>query len=409
MNLSANPRSPRGRRLSGRRALIAVVITAGIIVGGALGSNGHATADSFTDQIAAKRHQLAADGAAMARLRAELASAANQEAALQKAIVDLDAQITATNGQITSATAQLNSIQAALSAAQDNLAYTQAQLALDRGQLKVDMVVIYKAQNASNSFSNFLNSGDFNSYFQRAIDVNRLGRSERNLVASVTLDEATIQADVDSITLAKAQQVDLLATLHGIVEQQTAALQSREQARAQLVALQARDQVLLAQNEAAQAQLNSQIASLKAQEAAALAAGGGNGRFLWPLNGPITQGFGCTSFPFEPYDPNCSTRHFHSGIDIAAACGTNIAAADSGIAHQFWSNDGFGLHIIIVHGNGWVSVYGHMAQFAVGDGQTVHRGQVIGYEGSTGNSTGCHLHFEIDLNGNPRNPLAYLS
>jgi murein DD-endopeptidase MepM/ murein hydrolase activator NlpD len=225
----------------------------------------------------------------------------------------------------------------------------------------------------------------------------------------VTLDEATIQADVNSITLAKNQQVDLLATLNGIEQQQTAARESRQQAQQQLVALQARDQVLLAQNEAAQAQLNSQITKLKAEEAAALAAGGGNGHFLWPETGPITQGFGCTTFPFEPYDPNCSTRHFHSGIDIAAPCGNNIAAADSGIAHLFFSDFGYGLHVIIVHGNGWDTVYGHMSGFAVRDGQIVHRGQLIGYEGSTGNSTGCHLHFEIDLNGNPRNPLAYLS
>jgi murein DD-endopeptidase MepM/ murein hydrolase activator NlpD len=409
MNVSANPQSRHRRRLGVPRALIALVITAGVVVGAVLASGGHATADTFTDQIAAKKHQLAADGSANARLRAELAAAANQEAALQKAIVDLDAQITATNAQITSATAQLNSIQAALSAAQENLAYTKAQLAIDRKQLTVDLVVIYKAQNASNSFSNFLNSGDFNSYFQRAIDVNRLGNSERDLVGAVTLDEATIQADVNSITLAKNQQVDLLATLNGIEQQQTAALESRQEAEQQLVALQARDQVLLAQNEAAQAQLNAQIKKLKAEEAAALAAGGGNGHFLWPETGPITQGFGCTTFPFEPYDPNCSTRHFHSGIDIAAPCGNNIAAADSGIAHLFFSDFGYGLHVIIVHGNGWVSVYGHMSGFAVRDGQIVHRGQLIGYEGSTGNSTGCHLHFEIDLNGNPRNPLAYLS
>ncbi|HEX4579671.1 MAG TPA: peptidoglycan DD-metalloendopeptidase family protein [Candidatus Dormibacteraeota bacterium] len=409
MNLSANPDFRRGRRVSEPRTLIAVVITSALIVVAVLGSNGNATADTFTDQIAAKKHQLAADGAANARLRAELAAAANQEDALVKAIADLDAQISATNAQVAAATAQLNSIQAALSAAQDNLAYTKAQLAIDRGQLQVDLVVIYKAQNASNSFSNFLNSGDFNSYFQRAIDVNRLGRSERELVGSVTRDEATIQSDVDSITLAKTQQLELLATLNGIEQQQTAVLQSREEARQQLVALQARDQVLLAQNEAAQAQLNAQISKLKAQEAAALAAGGGNGHFLWPETGPITQGFGCTSFPFEPYNPNCPSRHFHSGIDIAAPCGNNIAAADNGIAHLYYDSSGFGLHVIIVHGNGWVSVYGHMASFAIGDGQTVHRGQLIGWEGSSGNSTGCHLHFEVDLNGTPKNPLAYLS
>jgi murein DD-endopeptidase MepM/ murein hydrolase activator NlpD len=409
MTMSSTATSMRRRRVSGPRAMVALLITTAVIVGAVMGSNGRATADTFTDQISAKKQQLAADGANMARLRAELAAAANQEAALQQAIVDLTAQINATSAQVSSATAQLNSIQAALSAAQDNLAYTQAQLDQDRAQLRVDLVVIYKAQNASNSFTIFLNSGDFNSYWQRAIDVNRLGRSEQDLVGAVTLDEATVQADVDSITLEKGQQVQLLATLNGILDQQNQARDSRQQAVDQLAAIQAQDQVLLAQNEAAQKELNGQIAHLQAEEAAALAAGGGNGHFSWPENGPITQGFGCTTFQFEPYDANCPQKHFHSGIDIAAACDNNIAAADSGIAHLYYSSYGFGDHIIIVHGNGWDSVYGHMSSFAVGDGQTVHRGQLIGFEGSTGNSTGCHLHFEVDLNGNPQNPLAYLS
>jgi murein DD-endopeptidase MepM/ murein hydrolase activator NlpD len=389
--------------------VLAVVLTGAVLVAAPIGSGGRATADSFTDQIAAKQQQLSADASNMARLRAELTAAANQEGALQKAIDDLSAQIATTTAQVSAATAQLHSIEAALSAAQDNLAYTKAQLVSDRHQLSVDLVVIYKAQIASNSFSNFLNSGDFNSYWQRVLDVNRLGHSARVLVGAVTADEANVQADVDTIGAERSQQTQLVATLNGIEQQQTAALDSREQARQQLVALQAQDRALLAQNEAATAELNSQISSLQAQEAAALAAGGGNGHFAWPTTGDITQGFGCTDFPFEPYDSSCASRHFHSGIDIASGCGTDLLAADSGIAHLYYSNVGFGLHVIIVHGNGWVSVYGHMSSFSVGDGQSVHRGQLIGHEGSSGNSTGCHVHFEVDLNNTPKNPLNYLS
>jgi murein DD-endopeptidase MepM/ murein hydrolase activator NlpD len=218
-----------------------------------------------------------------------------------------------------------------------------------------------------------------------------------------------VEADVSRIAAQRAQQTQLVATLAGIVTQLADAVATRQAAQQQLVALQARDQRELAQMEQATRELNAQIAQLQAQEAAALAAGGGNGHFAWPETGPITQGFGCTTYPFEPYDPTCSTRHFHSGLDIAAPCGNDITAADSGIAHTYYSSYGFGDHVIIVHGNGWVSVYGHMSAFVVGDGQTVHRGQLIGYEGSTGNSTGCHLHFEVDLNNTPRNPLAYLS
>jgi murein DD-endopeptidase MepM/ murein hydrolase activator NlpD len=399
----------RRTRVLVARTLVAMAVSGAIVAAAAYGPGHNANADAITDKIGAAKGQLAADGTAMAQLRGELAAAANQEAALQKAIGDLDAQIATTESQVSAAQAQLDAIETQLTIAQDNLAYTQEQLANARRQLTLEVVVMYKAENASNAFSNFLNSGDFNSLWQHVLDVHRLGASEQRLIATVTADEQTVAADVVTISAQKAAQTQLLATLHGIVAQLNDALATRQRAQAQLVALQAADAIRLAQAEQAAKELKAQIAVLQAQEAAALAAGGGNGHFAWPERGPITQGFGCTTFVFEVYDANCPSRHFHSGIDIAAPCGNNITAADSGIAHTYYSGYGFGDHIIIVHGNGWVSVYGHMASFVVGDNQTVHRGQLIGYEGSTGNSTGCHLHFEVDLNANPRNPLAYLS
>ena len=157
------------------------------------------------------------------------------------------------------------------------------------------------------------------------------------------------------------------------------------------------------------AELDAQIAAIKEAMAAAARRGGGNGHFVWPESGPITQGFGCTPYQFEPWDPNCASHHFHTGIDIGAAWGTPVGAGDAGIAYTYYSSYGYGNHVIIVHGNGWVSIYGHLASFAVGNGQAVGRGQTIGYEGSTGNSTGPHLHFEIRLNDVPQNPLQYLS
>jgi murein DD-endopeptidase MepM/ murein hydrolase activator NlpD len=391
------------------RAIVTGVAGSMVIMTAALGSHGTATADTYTDQIAAKQQQLNADGAAAAALNAELKAAGDQEDALRKVIADLDLQISTVEAQVSDAQVQLNSIETALSIAQDNLAYTQEKLAADKHQLAVEMVVMYKALNASNTFSNFLNSGDFNSFWQHVLDVHRLNASENKLVAAVTAEQQTIQADVDTISSKKVQQKALLDTLRGMVAQLNSQLAARRQAQAHLEAVQAYDRQKLAENEQAQKDLQAQIAKLKADEAAALAAGGGNGQFAWPETGPITQGFGCTTFVFEPWDPNCPTRHFHSGIDIAAPCGNNIAAADGGIVHTFWTEWGFGHYIIIVHGNGWVSVYGHMSSFAVGDGQAVHRGQLIGWEGSSGNSTGCHVHFEVDLNGVPQNPMHYLS
>ncbi len=407
--------APAPRRLGPHRFTRLSRTAVAVIVGGVVAittlgpDQNHATADAITDKIGAAKHSLSADGAAMARLRAELAAAANQEAALQKAIADLNTQIAQTQKQVSAAQEQLAAIEQQLTLAQASLAATQNHLAFERRQLTLEIVVMYKAQNASNDFTNFLNSGDFNSLWQHVLDVHRLGTSERQLIATVTRDEQTIQDDVNRIATQRTQQKQLVATLNGIQAQLGEALSTRQTAQQQLVALQARDQQQLALMEQATKELNAQIAQLQAQEAAALAAGGGNGHFAWPETGPITQGFGCTSYPFEPYDANCASKHFHSGIDIAAPCGNNITAADSGIAHTYYSGYGFGDHIIVVHGNGWVSVYGHMASFVVGDGQTVHRGQLLGYEGSTGNSTGCHLHFEVDQNNTPLNPLAYLS
>jgi murein DD-endopeptidase MepM/ murein hydrolase activator NlpD len=73
-----------------------------------------------------------------------------------------------------------------------------------------------------------------------------------------------------------------------------------------------------------------------------------------------------------------------------------------------WGYCGFGRYIVMVHAGGFISLYGHLSRWALPDGSVVPQGTVIGYEGSTGNSTGPHLHFEIDLNGTPVNPFNYL-
>ncbi len=120
---------------------------------------------------------------------------------------------------------------------------------------------------------------------------------------------------------------------------------------------------------------------------------GGTGQFLWPISGIITQGF----------------SWYHSGIDIANASGTPIKAADAGRVQSVrYERGGYGSHLIIDHGNGYSTLYGHMSRIDVAEGQDVARGQVIGAEGSTGRSTGPHLHFEILQNGARLSPLSFL-
>lgn len=124
------------------------------------------------------------------------------------------------------------------------------------------------------------------------------------------------------------------------------------------------------------------------------------GTFRRPTSGwRLTQPFGRTNF-----------ERFHDGIDLDWGSGTTIFAAASGRVIRTtrgWGG-GYGNHIVIDHGNGFQTLYGHMSSFAVSSGQWVNQGQVIGRMGSTGWSTGVHLHFKISKNGVPVNPLNYL-
>jgi murein DD-endopeptidase MepM/ murein hydrolase activator NlpD len=126
----------------------------------------------------------------------------------------------------------------------------------------------------------------------------------------------------------------------------------------------------------------------------------GTGTFIWPLKGRITSRFGEVR--------RWGLQHRHTGLDIAAPHGTPIKAADSGevIFSGWWG--GYGKAIVIDHGRGLATVYAHMSRLYASEGTKVAQGQTIGLEGSTGYSTGPHLHFEVRRNGVPQNPIKYL-
>jgi murein DD-endopeptidase MepM/ murein hydrolase activator NlpD len=133
---------------------------------------------------------------------------------------------------------------------------------------------------------------------------------------------------------------------------------------------------------------------------------GSSGRFAMPIYGAITSGFGYRTHPIH------RVSRMHTGLDIAGPNRGAVMAADGGEVIYVGWRGGYGKVVIINHGthNGvnLVTLYGHLSGWAVSSGQSVNKGQVIGYEGSTGFSTGPHLHFEIRENGTPVNPYKYL-
>ena len=123
---------------------------------------------------------------------------------------------------------------------------------------------------------------------------------------------------------------------------------------------------------------------------------------LWPVEGPITGSFG------ERIDPFNGEGAFHSGIDIGSAYGQSIVAPADGVVDFADFMGGYGRAIVLDHGRGITTRYGHLASFAVFPGQHVHRGDTIGYVGASGRSTGPHLHYEVRINDVPVNPHKYL-
>jgi murein DD-endopeptidase MepM/ murein hydrolase activator NlpD len=123
---------------------------------------------------------------------------------------------------------------------------------------------------------------------------------------------------------------------------------------------------------------------------------------LWPVEGPVTGSFG------ERIDPFNGEGAFHSGVDISASVGQPVMAPADGVVVLADFMGGYGRAIVLDHGLGITTRYGHLASFAVVAGQYVHRGDTIGYVGLSGRSTGPHLHYEVRINDTPVNPHKYL-
>ncbi len=123
----------------------------------------------------------------------------------------------------------------------------------------------------------------------------------------------------------------------------------------------------------------------------------------------ITQPFGCTDLELEPYDAFCPLHHIHTGIDLAAPTGTDVHSATRGVARLGDDPDGAGLYVVVIVDSHARVLYCHLSDFRVRNGESVSPGQVVGLLGSTGNSTGPHVHLEVQVDGRPVDPATWIA
>ena len=310
----------------------------------------------------------------------------------------LEDTIAATTDQIAETEYRLANAQAELKALQGHLQKAEASYEEMR-QSTVARLQFLQRQRGSEGWAVLLQSENFNEFLERRYQLRRVYAADRNVLVDVKAkaDEINqqreiVEAQKNNVALLRQE---LLAKKQEYEEEATQ--------QEQLIGRLKEDRSAL---EAAQAQLardSDTIASLIREKVAASSGFvRGTGVFGYPVSGRITSGFG------NRIHPILGTHRFHAGIDFGASHGTTIHAADSGeVIFSGWYG-GYGRAVVIDHGGGITTLYAHASRLYVNVGQTVTQGQAIAAVGSTGLSTGPHLHFEVRQDGNPVNPMAYL-
>jgi murein DD-endopeptidase MepM/ murein hydrolase activator NlpD len=359
-----------------------------------------------------------------------------QQVANQQQLQNIQASINGAEAQMNALSALMNSLGNQIAAQKALIAQTQASIDdLDRkirlGEADLTLLKSHLAvreqllnqrlryidsHGAINYVQLVLTASNFNDLMNRMIGAQQIAASDKRLVDDLHVQRFDVaQANTalgvqrDQVTALLQQQKATQADLEKNLAAQQAAFEYQRQLEVQLASQ-------YAQIAAQRAAIDAQVAALALEyEARARAAGGGTGQFEWPVpscgHGCISQGFGCNSYWFEQYEPSCPyPNRIHTGIDIAAPWGSPIVAADTGVIYLYPGSYGYGNYVVMIHGNGYSTLYGHLSSFAPGvqSGQIVARGDLIALEGSTGNSTGPHLHFEIRVNNQWRDPCIWL-
>ena len=341
-------------------------------------------------------------------IRKQIKSTVAQINALDDMIAGLKNQIEAQQALIVKTQAAIDLLSRQIRFGEAALIPLEAHVTV-RDQLLNERLRYIDSHGAVNYVQLVLTSSSINQLMNRIVGAQQVASSDRRLLQD-------LQAEHLQVGLANADLYEKKTEVSNLLKQEQAIqaeLQANLQTQADALVL---EQQLAAQLSQQYAQVQAERAAIDAQvailaqkyAAAARKAGGGSGVFEWPVP---ACGFGCSTFYLEVYDPNCPYPHkIHTGVDIAGPYQTNIVAADTGVAYLYPGSVGYGNLLVIIHGNGYETYYGHLAGYAPGlrTGQVVPRGTTVAFEGSTGWSTGPHLHFEIRVYGNYKDPCIWL-
>lgn len=301
---------------------------------------------------------------------------------------------------------QLGRTQAELRTQRARLSRLRVELARGRRILATRLVALYEADQPD-LVTVMLSSKGFADMIQRGEFLGRIQQQDADILNSVKTARADAAAATERLDALERRQLELTNVVQKRRDEVAAVKRSLQNTQVGYRRVRAGRQAVLDRVRSQRRQLENHLNELikESNRIQGVLSGitdtpvkQGSGRFVWPINGTITSPF-CEARSWE----SC-----HPGLDIAAPMGTPIHAADTGTVRIAGWTGGYGNYTCIQHTASLSTCYGHQSKIMVQVGQTVTKGQIIGLEGSTGFSTGPHLHFEVRINGAVTSPLNYL-
>lgn len=290
-----------------------------------------------------------------------------------------------------------------------HLQTVQARLDLAQGRLNQSAAGLYRSERRGLSYDSILAQQPESVVSQKEY-LNKVSASRRKIVKRVKVLRNDVEDERQKVEKQKVKADDAATAAREVRDEIFALRQQIEPARAQAAAAAAAEQQTLFY-------IRKNKARYEREYNAFLATSDAIGASLRTRGGPVTAGKPCGSRPVPGgigsgfgyrTHPVTGQRRMHTGVDMHASQGDPIHACRAGVVVMAGWNGGYGNCVVIDHGDGMATLYGHQSRIAVHEGELVHTGQVIGYVGSTGMSTGPHLHFEVRINGNPVDPVPYL-